>query len=324
MARKDRFMNDPTDVCVGIDVSKAHLDVACNPDGPVTRFDNDAAGHEALIEKIKTLTAHRVVLEATGGYERPAVAAMLAAKLPVVVVNPRQVRDFARAVGQLAKTDAIDACILARFAGAVRPDLRPLADEKALVLQEKIARRRQLVAMRTAESNRLGQSFGPAVRASIEAVLNTIDRQIKDLDDDLDQAIQDTPAWQAKVDLLKGVPGVGDQTARCLVAQLPELGSCSRQQIARLVGVAPINRDSGTMRGRRTTAGGRPAVRGALYMATLVATRHNPVIRSYYQRLVATGKKKMVALVAAMRKLLVILNAMVREQKPWTTTTGNT
>ena len=317
-------MNDPTNVCVGIDVSKAHLDVAFNSNEPVTRFDNDLAGHAVLIEKINAMTVDRVVLEATGGYERPVVAAMLAAKLPVVVINPRQVRDFARAIGQLAKTDAIDARILARFAADIKPDIRPLPDEKALVLQEKTTRRRQLIQMRTAESNRLQQSFGIAVRTSIEMMLNTIDQQIKELDDDLDQAIKDTPAWQEKVDLLKAVPGVGDQTARCLVAQLPELGSCSRQQIARLVGVAPINRDSGTMRGKRTTGGGRAAVRCALYMATLVATQHNPKIKTYYQRLVASGKKKMVALVAAMRKLLVILNAMLRNQTTWRTTTMNT
>jgi transposase len=264
------------------------------------------------------------VLEATGGYERPAVAAMLAAKLPVIVVNPRQVRDFARAIGQLAKTDTIDARLLARFATTLQPDIRPLPDEKTLVLQEKLARRRQLVAMRTAESNRLGQTFAPAVHASIQAVLDFLDRQLKDLDDGLDQAIKDTPAWQEKVDLLKGVPGVGDQTARSLVAQLPELGQCSRGQIAALVGVAPVNRDSGAMRGRRTTFGGRASVRTALYMATLVATRHNPKIRAYYQRLVNSGKKKMVALVAAMRKLLIILNAMLRDQKQWRIPAMNT
>ena len=313
-------MNTPNEIHVGIDVSKAHLDVAFDPDGPVTRFDNDSQGHDNLVKKIETLAAQRIVLEATGGYERPVVAAMLAAKLPVVVVNPRQVRDFARAVGQLAKTDAIDARILARFAQTIRPDIRPLPDEKALVLQDQIARRRQLVAMRTAESNRLQQCFSAAVRQSIEMMLNTIGQQIEELDDGLEQAIHDTPAWQEKIDLLKGVPGIGDQTARCLVAQLPELGSCSRQQIAALVGVAPINRDSGTMRGRRTTGGGRANVRTALYMATLVATQHNPVIRAYYQRLVANGKKKMVALVAAMRKLIVILNAIIREQNIWRTT----
>ena len=317
-------MNTPNPVSVGIDVAKAHLDVATDPNSPVTRFDNNPDGHAALVHQLQTINPQRVVLEASGGYERHAVAAMLAAMLPVIVVNPRQARDFARAIGQLAKTDALDARLLARFAATIQPDIRPLPDENALVLQEKIARRRQLVAMRTAESNRLQQSFAPAVHASIQAVLDFLDRQLKDLDDDLDQAIKDTPAWQEKVDLLKGVPGVGDQTARSLVAQLPELGQCSRGQIAALVGVAPINRDSGTMRGKRTTHGGRASVRTALYMATLVATRHNPKIRAYYQRLVASGKKKMVALVAAMRKLLLILNAMIRDQKHWRTPAMNT
>jgi len=269
------------------------------------------------------MTAQRVVLEATGGYERPIVAT-LACQEPVVVVNPKQVRNFAKALGQLAKTDAIDAKILARFAADIKPDIRPLPDEKALDLQEKLARRRQLVQMRTAESNRLGQTFSPTVHASIEGMLNTIDQQIKDLDDDLHQAIKASPAWQAKVDLLKAVPGIGDQTARCLIAQLPELGQCSRGQIAALVGVAPINRDSGAMRGRRTIGGGRASVRCALYMATLVATRYNPKIKAYYQRLVASGKKKKVALIAAMRKLLVILNAMLRDRKTWRATAMNT
>lgn len=317
-------MSTPNPVCVGIDVAKAHLDVASAATGPVQRFDNDPEGHAALLEHLKPMAIQRIVLEATGGYERPIVAAMLGAQVPVVVVNPRQVRNFAKALGQLAKTDKIDACILARFAADIQPDLRPLPDEKALDLQEKLARRRQLIQMRTAESNRLQQTFSAAVRASVEAMLNAIDQQIKDLDDDLDQAIKASPAWQEKIDLLKAVPGIGDQTARCLIAQLPELGTCSRQQIAALAGVAPINRDSGAMRGRRAIGGGRASVRCALYMATLVATRHNPKIKAYYQRLVASGKKKKVALIAAMRKLLVILNAILRDQTTWRGTAMNT
>lgn len=311
-------MNTPNEVCIGIDVAKAHLDIASHNDDAVQRFDNDPEGHVALLEYLKPMTIQRIVLEATGGYERPIVATLLARQLPVVVVNPKQVRNFAKALGQLAKTDAIDARVLARFAADIKPDIRPLPDEKALDLQEKLARRRQLVQMRTAESNRLKQTFSATVRASIEVMLNTINQQINDLDDDLHQAIKDSPAWQAKVDLLKAVPGIGDQTARCLIAQLPELGQCSRQQIAALVGVAPINRDSGVMRGRRVIGGGRAAVRCALYMATLTATVHNPKIKAYYQRLVAAGKKKKVALIAAMRKLLVILNAMLRDQNTWT------
>ncbi len=305
-------------VWLGIDVAKDALDLAVDGVEAVKRFDNNPSGHAALIEAVRTQDVQRVVLEATGGYERAIVAALLAGNIPgVVVVNPRQVRDFARATGKLAKTDQIDARVLARFARAVAPPVRTLPDAKALELQEKLARRGQLVQMRTAESNRQKQAVSVAVAQSIQAMLEAIDTQLKEVDEQLDQAIRESPAWQAKVDLLKGVPGVGDQTARSLVAQLPELGQCSRQQIAALVGVAPVNRDSGTMRGRRTTFGGRASVRRALYMATLVATRHNPVIHAYYQRLVASGKKKMVALVASMRKLLTILNAMLREQKEW-------
>lgn len=317
-------MKTPHQVCVGIDVAKAHLDVVSTAAEPVQRFANAPEGHEALLEHLKPMASQRIVLEATGGYERPIVAAMLAAKLPVVVVNPKQVRNFAKALGQLAKTDAIDARILARFAADIKPDIRPLPDEKTLDLQEKLARRRQLVQMRTAESNRLGQTFSATVRASVEVMLNTIDQQIKDLDDNLDQAIKASPAWQAKVDLLKAVPGVGDQTARCLIAQLPELGDCSRQQIAAWVGVAPINRDNGAMRGRRALGGSRASVRCALYMATLAASRFNPKIKAYDQRLVASGKKKKVALIAAMRKLLVILNAILRDRKTWRINTMNT
>lgn len=270
-----------------------------------------------MVGQLKSQPIERVVLEATGGYERAAVAALLAEGLPVVVANPRQVRDFAKATGKLAKTDAIDALVLARFAQVIQPEIRPLPDEKTLELQENLARRQQLIQMRTAESNRLKQAVSPSVGQSVQVMLDAIDIQLKGIDMDLDKLIRASPMWQAKVDLLKRVPGVGDQTARSLVAQLPELGTCSRQQIAALVGVAPMNRDSGLMRGRCTTCGGRANVRRALYMATLVATRYNPTIRSYYQRLVEAGKKKKVALVASMRKLLVILNAILRDQKIW-------
>lgn len=303
---------------VGIDVAKDHLDLAEDSDGtPVARFDNTPQGHDALADHLSAGNVARIVFEATGGYERAAVATLLARKLPVAVVNPRQARDFARATGQLAKTDALDARVLARFARVIRPELRTLPDAKTLALQAQTARRAQLVHMRTAEKNRLQQAHGDAVASSIRAILDAIDEQLKHVDDDLDTMIRDTPAWQHKADLLKQVPGVGDQTARMLIAHLPELGQCSRQQIAALVGVAPVNRDSGTMRGKRTTFGGRPAVRQALYMATLSATRFNPKLRAYYQRLVADGKPKMVALVAAMRKLLTTLNAMLRDNRPW-------
>lgn len=310
-------------VYVGIDVSKDFLDVALSGTRRVKRYANTVAGHQEMIGQLKSQPIERVVLEATGGYERAAVAALLAEGLPVVVANPRQVRDFARATGKLAKTDAIDALVLARFAQVIEPEIRPLPDEKTLELQEKLARRQQLIQMRTAESNRLKQAVSPSVGQSVQVMLDAIDTQLKGIDMDLDKLIRASPTWQAKVDLLKRVPGVGDQTARSLVAQLPELGTCSRQQIAALVGVAPMNRDSGLMRGRCTTCGGRANVRRALYMATLVATRYNPTIRCYYQRLVEAGKKKKVALVASMRKLLVILNAILRDQKIWENTPVN-
>lgn len=312
-----------SNVYVGIDVSKDFLDVALSGIQRVKRYANTLAGYQEMIDKLKSQPIERVVLEATGGYERAAVAALLAEGLPVVVANPRQVRDFARATGKLAKTDAIDALVLARFAQVIEPEIRPLPDEKTLELQENLARRQQLIQMRTAESNRLKQAVSPSVGQSVQVILDTIDTQLKEIDMDLDKLIRASPTWQAKVDLLKRVPGVGDQTARSLVAQLPELGTCSRQQIAALVGVAPMNRDSGLMRGRCTTCGGRANVRRALYMATLVATRYNPTIRSYYLRLVEAGKKKKVALVASMRKLLVILNAIIRDQKIWQNTTPN-
>lgn len=302
---------------VGIDVSKGWIDVAFGTETEARRFDNDAAGHEEFLRIIRTRHVQRIVLEATGGLERPLAAALAAAGLPVVVVNPRQVRDFARATGRLAKTDAIDARVLAHFADAVRPEVRPIADAEHAAFRELVARRRQLVEMHTAESNRLQQARDAAVKRSIRAVLKVIERQLKDTDGKLDEAIERSPIWQVTKNLLTSVPGVGDQTARILIAELPELGTCSRQRIAALVGVAPMNRDSGFMRGRRTICGGRGQVRRVLYMATLVAVRYNPVLRSHYQRLLETGKMKKLALVACMRKLLIILNAMLRDGEPW-------
>lgn len=303
---------------IGIDVSKDRLDVAWEGlPRPGVGFDNTPEGIATLRDLLVRQAPTLIVLEATGGYERAVVAELSLAKLPVAVVNPRQVRDFARATGRLAKTDAIDAAMLARFAAAVRPPARPLPDAQGEQLAELVGRRRQLVAMRTAESNRLKQAHAPKVRRSIGDLIAAIDEQLKNVDGELQTLVEACPAWLEKVDLLKGVPGIGDATARALVAELPELGSCSRGQVAALVGVAPINRDSGLTRGRRAAWGGRSTVRTALYMATLVATRHNPVIRTHYQKLLATGKLKKVALVACMRKLLVILNAMLREHQPW-------
>lgn len=311
-------------IVVGIDVSKDSLDVAVSGRGAVRSFANSSDGHTQIVRFLRPLAPERIVLEATGGYERTLVVELVAADLPAVVVNPRQVRDFARAIGRLAKTDRIDAQVLARFAADVRPEIRPVPDENAQRLREQLARRRQLVRMITAESNRLKQVRGKVVRRSIETVLKALRKQLDDIDRRLDELIRQTPAWREKEDLLKTVPGVGDKTARTLIAQLPELGRCSRQQIAALVGVAPINRDSGQFRGKRTTWGGRGDVRSILYMATLSASRFNPTIQKHYQHLLAKGKQKKVALVACMRKLLTILNALVRENKLWDPNTRST
>jgi transposase len=307
-------------VCVGIDVSKDRLDIACLPAHPTPTASNDAPGHAALVAWLKEVSPRLIVLEATGGYQRGLVAALVAAGLPVVVVNPRQVRDFARAMGVLAKTDTIDAMVLARFAQSVDPPIRPLPDAESTVLMDLLARRRQLVELRTAESNRLKQAAAPRIKASIRAVLATIEKQIAAIDDDLDDRIRRSPVWKEKEDLLTSVPGVGKLTARTLMACLPELGTISRQAIAALVGVAPLNHDSGSMRGKRAIWGGRKTVRSALYMAALVASRYNPVIRATYQQMLARGKAKKLALIACTRKLLVILNALLRTRTQWNNT----
>jgi len=301
----------------GIDVSKARLDVDFSDDRPGFGAANDPAGHAQIVQTLKSTSALRIVIEATGGYERTIVAELAAAGLPVVVVNPRQVRDFAKATGRLAKTDAIDAKVLALFAIAIQPPLRPVEDAQSQVFTELLTRRRQLVQMRVAESNRLAQARDRRVRKSIEGVIKLLDRQIDSIDGEIDQHIQNSDIWKEKEELLLAVEGIGPTTARTLLADLPELGSASRQQIAALVGLAPFNRDSGTLRGQRTIVGGRAPVRSVLYMATLTATMRNPVIRAHYQHLLAKGKRKKVALVACMRKLLTILNAILREKKPW-------
>lgn len=301
----------------GIDVSKARLDVDFSDNRGAFSVDNDSAGQARIVEALKHAGVWRIVIEATGGYERLIVAELSAAALPVAVINPRQVRDFARATGRLAKTDAIDAKVLALFAVAIQPALRPLDDPQMQVFAELLTRRRQLIQMRVAESNRLAQARDRRVRKSIEGVLKLLDRQIASIDDEIDRHIQSSPVWKEKEELLVAVEGIGPTTARTLLAELPELGQASRQQIAALAGLAPFNRDSGTLRGQRTIVGGRAAVRSVLYMATLTASRRNPIIRAHYQHLLAAGKRKKVALVACMRKLLTILNAMLREQKPW-------
>jgi transposase len=303
---------------VGIDVAAAHLDVAVAPDNVSWRVANDPAGHADLVARLRALAPARVVLEASGGYEAAAAGELGVAGLPVAVVNPRQVRDFAKAVGQLAKTDALDAALLARFAGAVRPAVRPLPDAAAQELKALLARRRDLIAMQTAERQRQRQAAVAAVRVDIEAHLAWLRARLAELDRRLAEAVAASPLWQTTLALLVTVPGVGAVLATTLVAEVPELGRLTRQQVAALVGVAPLNRDSGTVRGKRAVWGGRASVRAVLYMAAVAAVRWNPAIREFHARLRAAGKAPKVALVACMRKLLTVLNAMARDGAPWT------
>jgi transposase len=310
-------MSEPEAVVVGIDVAKMALDVAVRPRREQRELRNDAEGIAELVAWLQVVHPEVIVLEATGGYEAPVVAALGLAGLPVAVVNPRQVRDFARASGQLAKTDRLDAQVLAHFAAALHPAPRPLPDAQAQELAALVERRRQLVAMRTAEQARLGVTRVARVRIHIQAHLAWLETEVADLDADLQRLVRASPLWRAQDDLLQSVPGIGPIIALSLLADLPELGRLSHAQIAALVGVAPLNRDSGTWRGRRSVWGGRAAVRAALYMGTLRATRCNPAIAAFYQRLVQAGKPKKLALVACMHKLLTILNAMVKHQAPW-------
>jgi len=301
---------------VGIDVAKAQLDLAVVPAGAPRRFPHDAGGLTALVRHVTTLAPALVVLEATGGYETDVATALALAGIPVALVNPRQVRDFAKALGRLAKTDTLDAAVLAEFAARVQPAPRPLPDATQQLLTALVARRQQLLEMLTAERNRLALARGP-VRRDLQAHIHWLEQRVKASNDDLRTTLRQSPLWRATEQLLRSVPGIGPTTAAVLIAQLPELGRLTRQQLAALVGVAPLNRDSGPRHGPRTIWGGRATVRGPLYMATLVATRYNPVIRAFYQRLRAAGKPAKVALIAAMRKLLTILNAMVKAQRPW-------
>jgi transposase len=303
-------------VFVGIDVAKAQLDIALRPTGDRWAVSNDETGLATLVVRLHAVQPALIVLEATGGYHRAVVAALAAAALPLVVVNPRQVRDFAKATGQLAKTDQLDARAVAHFAEAVRPAPRPLPDAQTEELRALLARRRQLIAMRTAEQNRL-ENAPHRLRADIEAHITWLTQRVATLDDDLDTTLRASPVWRERETLYRSVPGIGPVCARTLILDLPELGTLSRQRIAALVGVAPFNRDSGTLRGTRTTWGGRAHVRATLYMSTLVAVRYNPILKRFYERLRTAGKVAKVALTACMRKLLTILNAMVKHQKPW-------
>jgi transposase len=306
---------------IGIDVSKATLDVYVHPSGAAWQVPQTSAQVDALVEQLVALKPERIVLEASGGYQTAVVAALASRALPVVVVNPRQVRDFARAIGQLAKTDRIDAQVLARFGEGIRPELRPLPDETTRTMRALVGRRRQLQEMLTAEQNRLMsaavQDAPEPLRAQLGEHIDWLRRQLAEVDDDVQRRLEASPVWRERENLLRTIPGIGPVTSATLLSQLPELGHLDRQAIAKLVGVAPLNDDSGTWHGQRHIWGGRAAVRAALYMATLVATRCNAQIREFYQRLRAAGKAKKVALVACMRKLLVICNSIARTATPW-------
>lgn len=306
-------------IFVGIDVCKAQLDVAIRPSGEEESFANDKVGIKALVKRLAKIGPTLIVLEATGGYERQVARSLVSADLPVVVVNPRQVRDFAKATGQLAKTDSIDAAVLAHFAEVIRPELRPLPDVVTLELRALTSRRRQILEMIGAENNRLAMT-SKAVRKHIDAHIRWLEQGLERVEKDLDRSIEQNPIWKENEEVLRSAPGIGPVTSRTLLAELPELGTLDRKQISALVGVAPFNRDSGSLKGRRSIWGGRAPVRCALYMATLVATRRNPVIRDFYKRLTAKGKIFKVALVACMRKLLTILNSMIKHKNYWSET----
>jgi transposase len=314
-------VNSVSSQWVGIDVSKASLDVFVRPTGAAWQVPNSPVQIEALGEQLTALAAERIVLEASGGYEALVVAVLASRQLPVVVVNPRQVRDFARAMGQLAKTDRIDAQVLARFGEAIRPELRALPDATTRTVRALVSRRRQLQEMLVAEQNRL---IGAAVQDAPEPLreqlgehIDWLRRQVSDVDDELRREMQASSVWRERENLLRTIPGIGPVTAAILLSQLPELGQLDRKAIAKLVGVAPLNRDSGTLHGARRVWGGRAGVRAVLYMAALVATRHNPLIRGFYERLKAAGKPKKVALVACMHKLLLLCNSILRSNSAW-------
>lgn len=306
-----------SEVFVGIDVAQATLEVAVRPIGETWQVVNEEVAIGELVGRLRRLNPSLIVLEATGGIHVPVVAALAAAKLPVVAVNPRQARDFAKATGRLAKTDRLDAQVLAHFAEAVRPEVRPLPDAATQELAMLMARRRQLTQMRVAEQNR-SRGAPARIRAQIREHVDWLDRQIDELDREIGQRLRSSPVWRERDQLYRSAPGVGPVLSATLLADLPELGTVSHKQIAALVGLAPLNRDSGKTRGQRVIWGGRASVRAALYMATLVATRRNPTIRAFYERLLAMHKPKKLALTACMHKLLTILNAMARQHTPWT------
>ena len=303
---------------IGIDVAKATLDVYVHPSGARFPVSNDEDGIKTLLDRLKAFPQATVILEATGGLEFSVAAALTSADFPVAIVNPRQVRDFARGMGRLAKTDAIDAEVLALFGDRVRPEPRPIPDSALRSFEAHVARRRQIVDMITAESNRLGQTTDADIKKQIKRHITWLQHELKSVDTDLGDAIRHSPIWRAKDQLIQSAPGVGRVTSFTLLAQFPQLGTLRGKQAASLVGLAPFNVDSGTLRGRRHIWGGRASIRSVLYMATLSAVRYNPVLAEFYQRLLRAGKSKKLAVVACARKLLVILNAMLRDNRPWT------
>lgn len=306
-------------VIVGIDVSKEHLDVHLRPSGEAFRVTRDPQGLDELVQRLQPLPLRVIALEATGGFETVVAADLGAAGLPVIIVNPAQVRAFAHALGKRAKTDLMDAAVIAHFAEATEPDIRVLPDDATRLLGELLARRRQIVEMLTAERQRARMLTAPRLQKSVARLIKALQRELDALDKEIDDSVRKTPVWREKEDLLRSVPGIGPNIARTLLAELPELGRLDRRQVASLAGLAPFTRQSGGWRGKSFIGGGRAPVRTALFMGALVAVRHNAVLRAFYERLLARGKAKMVALIAVARKLLTILNAIIRDQKPWLT-----
>jgi len=304
-------------ITVGIDVSKDRLDVAVRPSAELFAVERNARGVEALVARLLELSPRIVALEATGGFETVVAAALASAGLPVVVVNPAQIRAFAKAIGQRAKTDPIDAAVIAHFAEATNLEPRPLPDEATRLLADLVARRRQIVEMIGAERQRERRVTVPRLKKSITRLLKALEKELASLDTDIDDAVRDSPAWRDKEDLLASVPGVGPVIARTLMAELPELGQLGRKQIAALAGLAPFTRQSGQWRGKSFIGGGRTPVRSAVFMGAMVAKQHNPILKAFFDRLVAAGKPKMVAIIAVARKLLTILNAILRDGRPW-------
>jgi transposase len=304
-------------ITVGIDVSKDRLDIAVRPSGEAFVVERNGAGLEQLAERLRKLSPHLVALEASGGFETIAAAALAAAALPVVVVNPAQIRAFAKAIGQRAKTDPIDAAVIAHFAEATRPEPRPLPDAATRLLGDLVARRRQIVEMIGAERQRERRLTTPHLRKSIARLLKALEKELVSVDAEIDDSVRGSPAWREKEDLLASVPGVGSTIARTLIAELPELGQLGRKEIAALAGLAPFTRQSGQWRGRSFIGGGRTAVRTVVFMGAMVAKKHNPALKAFFDRLVAAGKPKIVALIAVARKLLTILNAILRDRRPW-------